>query len=199
MVFTFGETLVGLANYFDDALTLSSLFYSAMTFLTVVALFLIYGFAYDHMIDRNMTTQGTGYLVLHMVLVLSLNNITIGMEYMAFPAVDPFLKSLFLSLSLVLFFGTLFFTGFFTRKKSLAGIHHLKRFGLYTAVYLLLMYSLYLNPYLPFVVSAAYAYVIFFTVWKNAEELSEAEGHAGSNANNLSEEEYNESNTSFFF
>lgn len=176
VVFTFGEMLVGLANYFDDALTLSALFYSGMTFLTAVALFLIYGFAYDHMIDRNMATNGTGYLILHLVLVLSLNNITIGMEYMAYPAINPFLKSLFLAMSLVLFFATLFFTGFFTRRKQMAGLHHLKRFGLYTAIYLLLMFALYRNPYLPFVVSALYAYTIFFTVWQNAGELSDAIG-----------------------
>ena len=77
-------------------------------------------------------------------------------------------------MSLVLFFATLFFTGFFTRRKQMAGLHHLKRFGLYTAIYLLLMFALYRNPYLPFVVSAIYAYTIFFTVWQNAGELSDA-------------------------
>jgi len=104
VVFTFGEMIIVIASYFEGELTGSSLYFSAMAFLIVVALFLSYEALYDHIIDREMKTNGIFYLIFHIFLVFALNNISASLEFMREENVDLLPKIIFLTASLLLFY-----------------------------------------------------------------------------------------------
>lgn len=108
VVFTFGEMIIGISGYFESGFSLRAVYFSLMAFLIVVGLFLIYGFFYDHVIDREAVTAGTGYLMIHIFLITALNNITAALEFMREPEVDLVKKSIFLTASFLLYFLFLF-------------------------------------------------------------------------------------------
>ena len=58
IVVTFGEMIVGIAVYFEGAISFDTVYYSLFTFLIVTGLFLVYGFLYNHVIDRTIRTSG---------------------------------------------------------------------------------------------------------------------------------------------
>ena len=78
VVFTFGEMIISLSGYFDGAFSLNSLYFSLMGFLVVVTLFLSYEMLYDHIVDREQQNNGLCYMLIHIFLIFSLNNITIA-------------------------------------------------------------------------------------------------------------------------
>ena len=108
VVFTFGEMIIAIAGYFESGFSFSSVYYSLMAFLIAAGLFLIYGFFYDHVIDRESKTTGTGYMMAHIFLVTALNNITVALEFMRAPEVDLIKKNIFLTASFLLYFLFLF-------------------------------------------------------------------------------------------
>lgn len=111
VVFTFGEMIIAIASYFEGEFSLRNTYFSLMAFLIVVGLFLSYGMFYDHIIDREMRTNGLGYMLLHIIIVFAMNNITSGLEFMREEEVRLLPKMLFLIGSLILFFIILFALG----------------------------------------------------------------------------------------
>ena len=71
VVFTFGEMIIALSGYFEGELTVNSIYFALMSFLIVVGLFLSYGTVYDHLIDREMSTPGLIYMLLHIILIFA--------------------------------------------------------------------------------------------------------------------------------
>ena len=116
VVLTFGEMIIAIAGYFEGEINFNTLYYAGMAFLIVVGLFLSYGLLYDHVVDRKMETNGLGYMFIHIFLILSLNNITLGLEFMREDEVDLFLKMVFLVISLLVYFGLLLATGRYAKK-----------------------------------------------------------------------------------
>lgn len=104
VVFTFGEMIIGIAGYFDGSFSANTVYFSLCCFLIVVGLFVSYGYLYDHILDRDMTTNGAAYVMLHVFLILALNHITAALEFMREPEVAELPKNLFLISSLVIFF-----------------------------------------------------------------------------------------------
>ncbi|MBR7070587.1 MAG: low temperature requirement protein A [Clostridia bacterium] len=104
VVFTFGEMIIAVSSYFGEKVDLNSLYFSAMSFLIVVGLFLSYGVLYDRLIDREMKTNGIGYILTHIFIIFALNNITAALEFMRNDAVDLMAKILFITLSLILYY-----------------------------------------------------------------------------------------------
>ena len=104
VVFTFGEMIIALASYFDGALTANNLYFSAMAFLIVTGLFLSYGIFYDRILDRNRQTNGLAYMLLHIFLIFTLNNMTTALEFMQSEDVSLLPKLLFLLLSLLAYY-----------------------------------------------------------------------------------------------
>ena len=115
VVFTFGEMIIAIASYFEGAFTVNSLYFSAMAFLIVVALFLSYGVLYDHIVDREMKTSGLGYMLVHVFLIFALNNITTALEFMRNEGIDLLAKVLFLVGSFLLYYICLFALGRFAK------------------------------------------------------------------------------------
>lgn len=118
VVFTFGEMIIGIASYFEGDVTLNNLYFSAMAFLIVVGLFLSYGVVYDHIIDREKQTNGLGYMFLHIFIIFALNNITTALEFMQKEEVALIPKMAFLIGSFVIYYGFLFATGRYAKKRG---------------------------------------------------------------------------------
>ena len=111
VVFTFGEMIIAIASYFDGGFSWRGTYFALMAFLIVVGLFLSYGVFYDHIIDREMKTNGLRYMLLHIFIIFAMNNITNGLEFMREDEIRLLPKMMFLSGSFILFFGFLFALG----------------------------------------------------------------------------------------
>lgn len=110
VVFTFGEMILGITSYFDSGLSFAAIYFSLMTFLIVAGLFSGYGYFYEHLLDREASTTGTRYMLLHIVMILALNNITVSLEFMRDPDVSSIPKNILLVASILVFFLGLLFT-----------------------------------------------------------------------------------------
>ena len=110
VVFTFGEMIIALSGYFEGELTVNSVYFALMSFLIVVGLFLSYGTVYDHLIDREMSTPGLIYMLLHMILIFALSLITASLEFMRNDEINLLPKMILLILSVLMFYLPLFFT-----------------------------------------------------------------------------------------
>ncbi len=116
IVFTFGEMLLGITTYFENGFGPEALYYALMAFLIVVGLFSGYGQFYEHLLDTERTTAGHGYMLLHIGMVLALNNITAALEFMHNAAISPLPKTVFLVGSMLVYFITLLLTQRFAKK-----------------------------------------------------------------------------------
>ena len=110
VVFTFGEMIIALSGYFAGELTVNSVYFALMSFLIVVGLFLSYGTVYDHLIDREMSTPGLIYMLLHIILIFALSLITASLEFMRNDEINLLPKMILLILSVLMFYLPLFFT-----------------------------------------------------------------------------------------
>ena len=108
VVFTFGEMIIAIASYFEGSLTLNSIYFSTMSFLIVVGLFLCYEMLYDHIIDREQESSGMNYMMIHLFLIFAMNIITTSLEFMRNEEVRLWPKILFLIGAFLLFFSCLF-------------------------------------------------------------------------------------------
>lgn len=108
VVFTFGEMIICVAGYFQGGFTVSNVCFSLMAFLTVAGLFLSYEYLYDHIIDREASYSGNGYMILHIFLIAAMNNITTALEFMREPQVRALPRTVFLVVSLLVYFLFLF-------------------------------------------------------------------------------------------
>ena len=110
VVFTFGEMVISVAGYFSEGFSFQTLYFSLMSFLVVAGLFFSYGIVYDKLLDRSRENRSTAYMLLHIVLILSLTNITNGLEFMREPEVDALQKAIWVVVSLLLYFACLALT-----------------------------------------------------------------------------------------
>ncbi len=111
VVLTFGEMIIVIASYFEGDFTLRNTYFALMAFLIVAGLFLSYGTFYDHIIDREKSTNGLSYMLLHIFIVFGMNNITNSLEFMRLEEVALMPKMLFLTGSFALYFVFLFALG----------------------------------------------------------------------------------------
>lgn len=116
VVFTFGEMVVAIAEYFEGPITFRNIYFSGMTFLIVVGLFLSYEALYDHIIDRDLHTDGVNYMFLHVFMIFGLNSVSTALEFMHEEEVRIWPKMIFLLASLLIYYGFLFSTGSFAKK-----------------------------------------------------------------------------------
>lgn len=171
VVFTFGEMIIAIASYFSGELTANVLYFSLMAFLIVVGLFLSYGTMYNRIIDREKTTNGTVYMIIHVFLIFALNNISVALEFMREEKVALVPKTLFLAGSFILYFIFLFLTGFFSKRKCAFN----KKFILlilgigvsFIALMLLFREMMYVN----IAITVAYVFGIFLLLLKKGKAI----------------------------
>ena len=174
IVFTFGEMVVAIAEYVEGGFGVNTVYFSLMAFLIVGGLFLSYGVLYNHIIDRERQTTGTAYVLIHIVLVVALNNITAALEFMREPAVNDVAKNSFLVASFLAYYVFLFFIGRFAREGYRADGGYFARLAALSAAFALVMALFYRNSWVSIAASVLYVYGVFGMIvrrWKTAEAL----------------------------
>ncbi len=177
VVFTFGEMIISITSYFEGKVTVSSLYFSFMAFLIVAGLFLCYEIMYNHIIDREMTTNGTGYMLVHVFLILALNNISVALEFMREEEVNLMAKTMFITGSFLLYFVCLFLMGFFARERTRFKIKFCVLMIAAGISFMVLMLLLRSRMYVNIAISLGYVMAVFFLLYrKSREEAPEKAG-----------------------
>lgn len=158
VVFTFGEMIISISAYFEEAFTFRTFFFSFMIFLIVAGLFVSYGFLYDHIIDRQMNTTGTAYMLLHVFLLLALCNLTAAFVYMRDPDVADIPKNILLVASFLGYFFFLLMLGKFAKEGE--HLHRETVLGmiLLPVCFVIVMIFGYKNAFLSMIASALFVY-----------------------------------------
>ena len=177
VVFTFGEMIIAITDYFEGSWNMSTVYYSLCAFLIVAGLFSSYGILYNSLIERNTVTSGTAYMMLHVFLILSLNHITAALEFMRKETVSDLPKNLFLIASFALYFVMMYLIMRFNKEK-----HHRNRKGslLFFAglgVFILIMMLCYKKPAVSIAVTVVYIWSVFVSLVRFSRHGSR-HGHA---------------------
>ena len=176
VVFTFGEMIIAIASYFEGDFTLASVYFSGMCFLIVVGLFLCYELLYDRILDREKKTTGIGYMIIHIFLILAMNNITTSLEFMRDEEVSLWPKTLFLLASFVLFFLCLFALQSYAKEGRGVCRQMVLPIAAMTAVFVLLMLLLRENMQLNIFLSVLYVAAIFLWMLRFSRGKDHKEG-----------------------
>ncbi|MBO6054564.1 MAG: low temperature requirement protein A, partial [Oscillospiraceae bacterium] len=104
VVFTFGDMILIVAEYFTDGLNFETIYFALASFLIVAGLFFSYGHLYDKLLDRNGERSGSLYMVLHVFIILSLSFVTTSLEFMRDASLSSIPKTAMLVISLLVFF-----------------------------------------------------------------------------------------------
>ena len=161
VVFTFGEMIIALAGYFEGTVTPSSIYFSLMSFLIVVGLFLSYGTLYDHLIDREHEGSGLTYMLIHIFLIFSMNNITTALEFMQDEEVLLLPKLLLLILSFVLYYVSLFLLLHYAKNKCRPTVRFILTMVLTAVVFVGLMLLLRRQMYVNIALTVVFVFGIF--------------------------------------
>lgn len=166
VVFTFGEMIIALAPYFSGAFTVNTIYFSLMAFLIVVGLFLSYELFYDHLLDKNLPTNGIGYMMMHVFLIFSLSSITVALEFMQEEAIDAWPKVIYITASLLVFYLFLFLLGKYSKCDAKPTGKFIIMMCLASAVFAALMMLFHENMYVNIALTALYVFFIFFIFTK---------------------------------
>ena len=162
IVFSFGETIIAIAEYFEDGFSFQTLYFSLMAFLIVAGLFLSYGFLYNHIIDRERTsTTGMQYMMLHMGLIISLSCITVALEFMRESEINEVLKNIFLVAAFLGYYSFLFLIGCYAKTGYRANRKYRARLGAAAAAFAICMALCYRSGYVSIAVSVLFVYAVF--------------------------------------
>lgn len=116
VVFTFGEMIVGASRYFVGGITPGHVYFSLVVFITVISLFMSYGYQYNHVWNRRKHNGGKIFLLIHVLVILALCDISVSLEFMGSPEVDQGKFSLFLGANILLYYFGLFLISLRTEK-----------------------------------------------------------------------------------
>ncbi len=166
IVFTFGEMVIAVSGYFTDEFTPNNLYFCAMAFLIVVGLFLSYGVFYDHIIDRDKSTNGLLYMLMHIFIIFALNNITNSLEFMRSEEVQLMPKLLLLICSLVMYYAFLFGTGVYAKYRCRLNAKFFIFVAGCTAAFIVLMLLFSQNMYVNIAVTVAYVFSMFAVIYR---------------------------------
>ena len=178
VVFTFGEMIVSLAGYFEGGFTVNTLYFSFFAFLIVAGLLISYGYLYNFVIDRKQRTTGKLYMILHIFLIIALNNISIALEYMKRPEVGTLEKHIFIIISFFAYYFFLFAVGWHTREGSTPGSRVIIRTCVMSLAAAFLITLFHDDSWVSIAVSAAYIYLMFALIvqrWRPERLLKYAE------------------------
>lgn len=119
VVFTFGEMIIIVAEYFSDGFSMQTLYYALMSFLIVAGLFFSYGFTYDKLLDRKGEKDGSAYMLLHVFLILSLSFVTTSLEFLRETEIRDTPKTVMMLISLMTYFTCLALTEHWSKRRFL--------------------------------------------------------------------------------
>lgn len=159
IVITFGEMIVGITPYFERG---DSLFYAIFVFLIVIGLFLLYIFNFYNLQDHAKIDNGVTYMVIHVPIIFSLNNITAGLTAMPNPESPLMEKTVYLlgAMALFLIFHALL-AGYrkpeFTQKSARTMWYHLGTAAAF-GVFIALVAATDFNPRISLILTVAFVY-----------------------------------------
>ncbi len=179
VVFTFGEMIIAVAAYFsgDGSWSTGTVYFSLMAFLIVVGLFLIYGFVYDNIIDRDGSFDGMAYMLIHIFIIFALNNITASLEFMREEEINLLPKMLFMICSLIIYFVFVFLLKGHAKSACKPTNKFILTLCFSTALFILLMVLFRKAMAVNILISAVYVFSVFIVIYgfyrKEKEENNE--------------------------
>ena len=176
VVFTFGEMIIALASYFEGGVTASSLYFSGMSFLIVVGLFLSYGTLYDHLIDRERRDTGLGYMLLHIGIIFALSLITTSLEFMHDETVRIGPKMWMLILAFLLYYVSLFLTMRWSKTRCRPTPQFLGKMGAVAVSFVLLMVVFRANMYINIALTVVYVFGVYALLYRASRAVRDTEG-----------------------
>ena len=172
IVFTFGEMVLGITGYFDDGFSLMTLYYSLMAFAIVVGLFSAYGHYYNHLMNPDTKIGGSAYMLLHIVMILALNNITAAMEFMQKPSIPVLPKTFFLTVSILIFYLCLLGTQRYASFRVENRTRFYTVFLIVAAAYLIAAILLSHNAMIGIALTVVYIYLQLYSLHYGAKKTS---------------------------
>ena len=169
VVFTFGEMIIAISSYFEGGFSANSMYFSITAFLIVVCLFLSYEIFYNMIVDREMISNGLVYMLVHVFLILSLNNISVALEFMQEEEVALLPKMLFISISILVYYICLFILGRFARKKCVLNAKFFVTMAVISACFVVLMIVFRENMYVNIAVTTAYVLSVTIVLFRRGK------------------------------
>ncbi len=166
VVFTFGEMIISIAIYFTNEISAGSIYFSLMAFFIVSGLFLCYEILYNRIIDRDRTTNGTTYMMIHVFLIFALNNISVSLIFMRRAYVDVFSKIVFITVSILLYFFCLFMLSYYSKSDRKFSRGFIARVIVIWASFLLLMVLFRENMYVNIAITVIYVFVTVLLMYR---------------------------------
>ena len=161
IVFTFGEMIIAISGYFEGKITVGAVYFALMGFLIVVGLFLSYGVLYDYIIDREQTTNGLGYIGVHILTIFSLSIISAALEFMRSEEVDLTAKILMIVTALILYYLSLLLLGRYAKEGSQPAKRSFVAMGTLSVVFIVLMLLLRTRMAVNIAVTVVYVFGIY--------------------------------------
>ncbi len=169
VVFTFGEMIIAISSYFDGGFSANSLYFSIIAFLIVVGLFISYEVFYNMIIDREAISNGLVYMLIHVFLILSLNNISVALEFMREEEVALLPKVLFITISILVYFICLFILGMFAKKKCVFNARFFLRMIILSVAFAVLMIIFREDMYVNIAVTAVYVLIMSLVIFRHGK------------------------------
>lgn len=168
VVFSFGEMVITIALYFTGGgkFDVTEIYFSAMTFLVAVGLFLSYEVIYDHLIDREGAYGGMLYLLIHIFLIFAVNLITVSFEFVRNDEIDVMPKMLLLSCSLAGYFLCLFLLNGHFKIRCGLDRRFISKVSVLTGVFLVLMGIFCRRMYINVMISVVYAFSVLLILYR---------------------------------
>lgn len=174
VVLSFGETLISAAGYFSGGPTLHTIYFAVCAFFIVIGMLLAYGFIYDRLLDRQRLGVGTYFMFLHVFVVLAINDVTVGLEYMHEAESNDFLTLLFLSVSFLIYYAVLLYIAHRAGRYYLPVRHTWLPFIIISAVYMVAVFCFVSNRWINAAISVVYPYAMFIAIFvRRRDELAE--------------------------
>ncbi|MBR2133617.1 MAG: low temperature requirement protein A [Eubacterium sp.] len=167
VVFSFGEMIIALSSYFtgDGSFSANTIYFSLSAFLIVVGLFLSYGLVYDKLINREGSYNGLVYMLVHIFIIFSMNNITASLEFMREEEIRILPKMLFLVASIVMYFLFIFLLrGYFKEEYKHEKVLLINT-TLITAAFVVLMLIFRNNMYINIIISVIYVFAVYLALY----------------------------------
>lgn len=174
VVFTFGEMVIAISSYFtgDGSFDISTIYFSFMAFMIVAGLFLSYGLIYDRLIDREGDYNGMLYMIIHIFIIFSLNNITASLEFMREEEIYLLPKIMFISASIVSYFIFLFALKGYVKNCNIPDKKFTLKTLILTFLFIIMMYFMREYMYINIFITVFYVFSMFFVLLKARRSLS---------------------------
>ena len=173
IVFTFGEMIIAVASYFGGGFNFTNIYFSLMGFLIVVGMLLSYGLVYNRILDKNISTNGTGFMMMHVFMIFALSCVTVGLEFMREPEVNVLFKITFLVASILLYYLFLFLTERYAKERLKPSKKFLAIIFITTIVFIVLMIVLRNQMYINIALTVVFIFSIFGWIHRFSREIKE--------------------------